>query len=530
MEYSYDKVTLVPVNICRDNYDEVAADFLKHYGCAQYLTTPMPVPIFEIAQKRMFLTVYSNQQLSENGDVLGTIAFFDGELDVYDPGTQSYIGFPVKKGTVLVDCTINHEGRENNTMAHECVHWHIHRNYFGNLRRKATDSDIAFRCPARLTDSDDATRDEERMEKQARGIAPRILMPKSTTILKLNELFASRYIPQGGERRLAILTEIVDELAAFYHVSKVSAKYRIVDLGRMTHEESAKIYSFDSNSAARDFSEYPLTVKTSSRPMTRHITLEQVIYEFGRNAAFREVLHSGLFRFVEDAFVINHPKYIYSDDKGKSRLTPYAIMHQQECTLIFEYAVSVSHNYSKNNTGHFQPNMMNMLSAGFLTRVETEYKKLPRYASNVQNDKAFDMAKALDAVKADFDKFKKARTASAQATDFWNRVEQIKAARSINNSTFKDRSGLDDSTISRIKLKKTAVTLRVAIAACFGLDLDIEESKKLLALAKLALNGEPECLAYEFVIMNFQFCPLFEKNEVLQKFGIEPLGVRSKDI
>ena len=99
----------------------------------------------------------------------------------------------------------------------------------------------------------------------------------------------------------------------------------------------------------------------------------------------------------------------------------------------------------------------------------------------------------------------------------------------MRNSTFKERSGLDDATISRIKLNKTAVTLRVAIAACFGLDLDLSESKKLLALAKLALNDEPECLAYEFVITNFQFCPLFEKNEVLQKFGVEPIGVRSKE-
>jgi hypothetical protein len=325
-----------------------------------------------------------------------------------------------------------------------------------------------------------------------------------------------------------VLTGIVDELAAFYHVSKVSAKYRMVDLGRMTHEEAEQIYNYDTNSAVWDFSERPLTVKTSSRPLTRHITLEQVIYEFGRNAAFREILHSGMFRFVEDAFIINDPKYIRIDDEGKARLTPYAIKHQQECTLIFEYTVSVSHNYSHTDTENFQPNMMHMLTTGFLTRVETEYKKLPRYTSNVQNDKAFDVAKALDAVKADFDKFAKARTALAPATDFWDRVDQIKTAKSIKNSTFKDRSGLDDATISRIKLKKTAVTLRVAIAACFGLDLDIEESKKLLGLAMLALNDEPECLAYEFVIMNFQFCPLFEKNEVLQKFGVEPIGVRSK--
>ncbi len=522
MEYTFDKVTLVPTNVNRDNYDEVAADFLTHYGCAQYLSTPMPVPIFEIARKRMGLTVYTDQQLSENCDVLGTIAFFDGDVEVYDSGTKSNISFAVKKGTVLIDHCIGHEGRKNNTMAHECVHWHIHRYYFGNLRRKTEDSDIAFRCPVRISDNDDSTRDEERMEKQARGIAPRILMPKESTKKKLTEIFVSRIIPKDTPERLVVLTEIVDELAEFFRVSKISAKYRMVDLGFMSQSDSLEIYNFDNNNLAIwDFSEHPLTVKTSNRPLTRHISLEHAFYEFSKNDAFRELLQSGKFRFVENAFVINNPKYIRQDDEGNSRLTPYAIKHPQECTLLFEYAVPV--NFFHTNVGKLPANMM-----GFLTRVETEYKRLPRYTSNVQNDAVFDVAKALDLVKAEFDRFAKERTALAQATDFWERVEQIKTAKSLRNNTFKDRSGLDDATISRIKLKKTAVPLRVAIAVCFGLDLDLQESKKLLALAKLALNDEPECLAYEFVITNFQFCPLFEKNEVLKKFGVDPIGVHSK--
>lgn len=522
MEYTFDKVTLVPTNVNRDNYDEVATDFLTHYGCAQYLSIPMPVPIFDIARKRMGLTVYTDQQLSENCDVLGTIAFFDGDVEVYDSGTKSNISFAVKKGTVLIDHCISHEGRKNNTMAHECVHWHIHRHYFGNLRRKTEDSDIAFRCPVRISDNDDSTRDEERMEKQARGIAPRILMPKESTKKKLTEIFASRIIPKDTPERLVVLTEIVDELAEFFRVSKISAKYRMVDLGFMSQSDSLEIYNFDNNNLAIwDFSEHPLTVKTSNRPLTRHISLEHAFYEFSKNDAFRELLQSGKFRFVENAFVINNPKYIRQDDEGNSRLTPYAIKHPQECTLLFEYAVPV--NFFHTNVGKLPANMM-----GFLTRVETEYKRLPRYTSNVQNDAVFDVAKALDLVKAEFDRFAKERTALAQATDFWERVEQIKTAKSLRNNTFKDRSGLDDATISRIKLKKTAVTLRVAIAVCFGLDLDLQESKKLLALAKLALNDEPECLAYEFVITNFQFCPLFEKNEVLKKFGVDPIGVHSK--
>ena len=479
MEYKYD-ASFVPVNVIRDNYDEVAADFLKHYGYEHAIATPTPVPIFEIACKRMGLDVNTTQQLSRNRDILGTIAFEEGD------------------------------------------HWFLHRYYFDNLRKKIADSDIAFRCPSRgIKDNDDSTKDEERMEKQARGIAPRILMPKQAARIKIQELMDTHAYSTNDPARVAVLTDVVDELAAFFHVSKVSAKYRMVDLGFMNREDSLGIYNFDTNGAFEwDLSDRPLTVKTSDRPLTRHITLEHAFYEFSKNPAFREMLQSGHFRFVENAFVIDNPKYLRQDDNGEFKLTKYAIEHQQECTLLFEYSVNLSYG----GTGKPSANVF-----GFLTRVETEYKKLPRYSSNVQNGAVFDAAKALDAVKEDFDKFVQERTSLAPATEFWDRVEQIMTAKDIKTNTFKDRSGLDDATVSRVKLKKTAVTMRVAIAACFGLNIDVKEARKLLALAKLALNEEAECLAYEYVIINFKDCPLFEKNDVLKKFGVEPIGVRSSE-
>lgn len=529
MEYTFDKVTLVPTNVNRDNYDEVAADFLTHYGCAQYLSTPMPVPIFDIARKRMHLAVHTNQQLSENCDVLGTIAFFDGDVEVYDPGTKSNISFAVKQNTVLIDCTIGHEGRKNNTMAHECVHYHIHRFYFINLRKKMVDSDIAFRCPVRISDSDESTRDEERMEKQARGIAPRILMPKEATRKKLKEIFASRVIPKDAPERIVVLTDIVDELAAFFHVSKVSAKYRMIDLGFMSQADAFEIYNFDNNNSAMwDFSEHPLTVKTSNRPLTRHISLEHAFYEFSKNDAFREMLQSGMFRYVDNAFVINDPKYIMQGEDGRFRLTPYAIKHPQECTLLFQYAVSMGLIYT--DTGKFPANML-----GYLTRVETEYKKLPRYYPNVQNDTVYDTARAKDEakkkafenVRAEFDSFTKSRLAVAPATSFWERVEQIRTAKGFSKNKFKGYSGLDDQTVSRLK-KGGTVTLRNGIAACFGLDLDVPESKDVLALAKLALGNDKESLAYEYVLSTCRGCSLDERNDFLQSLGVDPIGVRAK--
>jgi hypothetical protein len=71
--------------------------------------------------------------------------------------------------------------------------------------------------------------------------------------------------------------------------------------------------------------------------------------------------------------------------------------------------------------------------------------------------------------------------------------------------------------------------MRNGIAACFGLDIDIDEAKKLLSLGRLALNNEWECLAYEWVITSFKDCPLFEKNAVLEKFGVDPIGVQSSE-
>lgn len=526
MEYIYDKATLVPTNVYKDTYDKVAADFLTHYGCSQYLTTPMPVPIFDIARKRVGLSIRTSQQLSENCDVLGTIAFFDGDVEVYDPGTKSYIAYAVKRATVLIDSTIDNEGRANNTMAHECVHWHIHRHYFDLLHKKVDSTDIAFRCPARISDGDEATQDEERMEKQARGVAPRILMPKIATKKKLQEIFEMHHYRDDMSNRVYVLTKIVDELAAFFHVSKQSAKYRMVDLGCLRLDGAQEICPYNCNPAIWDFAEHPLTVKTTSRPLTRHISHEHAFSEFSKNDGFRELLQSAMFRYVDNAFVINDPKYVHQVDDGVYKLTPYAINHPQECTLLFKYTVSVTIDPTK-----FQSSML-----GFLTRVETDYNKLPRYYPNVQNDTVFDTAKAKEQalqkafqnVREEFGKFMTSRQAVAPATSFWERVEQIRNAKGFSKNKFKNLSGLDDQTVSRLG-KGGTVTMRTGIAVCFGLDLDVSEARALLALAKLAFGKDKESLAYEYVLSIFQGCALDERNDVLQTLGVEQIGVRSKD-
>ena len=351
-------------------------------------------------------------------------------------------------------------------------------------------------------------------------------MPKVATKKKLQEIFGMHGYRDNMDNRFGVLTEIVDELAAFFHVSKQSAKYRMVDLGFLSLDDAKEIYPYERNPTIWDFAEHPLTVKTTSRPLTRHISHEHAFSEFSKNDGFRELLQSGMFRYVDNAFVISDPKYVQRTEDGIYKLTPYAINHPQECTLLFKYTVSVTIDPSK-----YQSSMV-----GFLTRVETDYKKLPRYYPNVQNDTVYDNAKAKEQalqkafqnVREEFGEFMTSRQAIAPAISFWERVEQIREAKGFSKNKFKTLSGLDDQTVSRLG-KGGTVTTRTGIAACFGLDLDVSEAKELLSLAKIALGKDKESLAYEYVLSTFQGCSLDERNDVLQTLGVEHIGVRSKD-
>ena len=67
----------------------------------------------------------------------------------------------------------------------------------------------------------------------------------------------------------------------------------------------------------------------------------------------------------------------------------------------------------------------------------------------------------------------------------------------------------------RLRIEFDVVSEKCHYGNLMGLDQvndsEITEAKKLLELARLVLNNDAECLAYEFVIANFKDCPIFEK-------------------
>ena len=211
----YNMNNLIPF-IPPSEYDRVAEQFLEEY-CPEALKHPMAVPIEKIAADMGLKVQYVC--LSEEADIYGATIFTDGALEIYDPEEGLYDTKVFKRKTVLIDPEAvkkTNIGCKHNTLAHECVHWYKHRLYY--KMQKFTAPRMARFCKCSVNQLPYATEDENIMEGQAIGIAPRILMPKATFIEA-----ASQYdIVYGRDNWQAIYG-----LADLFDVSKQSVMSRL---------------------------------------------------------------------------------------------------------------------------------------------------------------------------------------------------------------------------------------------------------------------------------------------------------------
>ncbi|WP_052144576.1 ImmA/IrrE family metallo-endopeptidase [Halalkalibacter okhensis] len=511
--------SFVPI-IYKNDFDIVASEFLKKY-CPEALEKPMPVPILEIAEKKIQLKVIRTERLSKSLDIIGAITLCDGIIDIYDSTTKEYMGLKVQKGTVFVDSYINHSGRENNTLAHECVHWYKHRPYFIHQSKKEDTFAIAFRCPVRRIQDNEynSWSDAEWMEWQASGIAPRILMPKEMVKIKIRELVTFYGSSEIGINRITVLQNIIDDLAEFFCVSKQSAKIRMIELG---YEEAKEIDSEENDDYIQSLNNRSNQDTGNISLMGNHtqkIGLNDAFEEYLKNVRFQEIIKSGQFSYVDGYFVINEDKYIKLRNNGKRELTQYAKDNLIECVLNFSYKLKSS--YDPQGVQH-------KIDLMYRLQYSTDYKRLPFYASNPQNDAVFDKAEALRNLREEFDA--KYEETKKYTKTFSEKVYEIIEMKKWNSAIFKDKTLLDDMAFSRIKNKKDkAPNLKTVITICVGLDLDLSMTNELLKLAGHSLTSSREHSAYSYIITAFSGCSIDERNEVLESLGVTPLGTRSRE-
>ncbi len=220
--------------ICRDEFDKEALGFLEKYY-PESLERPMAVPILHVARHRMGLRVVE-KRLTEDFSVLGQMCFTSGLTEIFDKEDGSYKMVKTRYGTMIIDpdTIVNrNEGCKNNTVAHEAFHWHKHRDY--HISISVVDPKKAVRICSAIEAYDESNKanwsDEDWMEWQARGIAPRILMPPEQF-----DAMANRYVEEhsneaGNRGSWYLHRAVVNSLVDFFRVSKQSAEIRLAERG-----------------------------------------------------------------------------------------------------------------------------------------------------------------------------------------------------------------------------------------------------------------------------------------------------------
>ena len=262
--------------------------------------------------------------LSDDMTVFGKILFKPAKVATFvvDKGRIEKLIVWEKPNTILVDPTAASKANLktiNETIAHECVHYYLHR-------KAAT-----FAC---LLDSDyefvdyvvtDKNKKSERsfMETQAYGIAPFLAMP--TPAFKT---FVDRELSKSGDL-LKNGKSIIRKIADRFGVPLSSVKRRLLSEG---YTELAGVLEFTDGRYIPPIYHSP---DSGGLELTQTISSDQLFQLFCDSQEFRNYLHPGLYIFIENHLVLNDSKYV-KNVNGRLYLTDYARNHPQECCLVFK--------------------------------------------------------------------------------------------------------------------------------------------------------------------------------------------------
>ena len=461
----------------------------------------MRVPIETIASD-MKLQVIEDVPLSDDLTYFGTIIFDNG--NVLDKHRKITIR-NAKRGTVYLDPRVSYErsvGTKRTTLAHECFHWYRHQPYHVLMKMIGANDNLgrAIQCQiaANTTDSD-KWKAVDWMEWQAKGVAPRILMPAKTTRLKVEQLL----VAYGGadDASIAAYENVIDELAELFDVSRQAAKVRLMDLG---YSKAEGAYPFVDGQYVRGYS---FEAGALDKNQTFTIPYADLFKAYCFDREFKKLIDSGQFIFADRHLVLNNEKYIARDQSGNATLSEYALSHMDECCVVFSKGYSYQSKYQ--GARYYTQFMRN--SAPVENQVEYSFEL------NAHN-------------KALLDQIKNAKRRSEALRrypgSFAETLVALQKEKKLSNKQLADRSLVGEKTIQRLRNDEEYPTsVQTVLALCVGLKLPLPEAKMFLGKTDFKLNSmKNEGYVYQCVLAACAENSIYEINEMLKENGITPLG------
>ena len=494
---------LVPV-LSKEKMDKVAENFLLKYY-PEALREPTKI-VPRVMAKKLGLKVKMGR-ITKICSVFGKMFFAGGTTELYDDEKDEYKKIDVEPGTILVDPKVffmRTMGSVNNTIVHECVHWNLHKNFF-ELAKLYNDEKTCLSCKvARDERQENGWNPVEWMEWQANRLAPRIMMPAKTTRQKIKELL-TMYPKMSKQEKLE---HVIEDIAKFYGVSKVSAKIRLIDLG---YKEAAGVLCYVNNHYVNSYAFKPEALK---KMQTFEINFADAVRAYNENLKFKRLIESGQFLYVDSHFCFNDKKYIGENKQGGAALTKYAKEHLDECCLVFCLHVkSRDEVINKNNSECALRKSLfseKLIEADFCSQINKQ-DTVERKKQLIKQGKILNEIVALQ---------QKLPATGRDTILFYMKEEKL------TQEKLAEKAGMSTATLRRITNEENyELSMEKAVALCIGLQLPPFLSRDLLSKLGIFFRpGHRKDSMYCFILENAYKDSIGECNELLEGVGLPLLG------
>lgn len=454
--------SLVPI-IYKEQLEAVARAFLEEYY-KEALYEPMAIDPTLLAERMRLLVQLKH--ITSDFSTFGQVFFRDCETEYYDKSSSSFQQIKVKSGTIFVDPDayfLRNLGSVNNTIIHECVHWDKHRKAF-ELERLYNENATQIKCQVVggiKGNGKDAT---DWMEWQANALAPRIQMPLSTFKTKAFEFIKRFRAEMGTSELIDVMEPVINALAIFFCVSRISAKIRMIDAG---YEEAVGTFTYIDGHYVKPhgFRKGSIRVNQTFSLSAQDAAVERIF-----NQELRALTDNGDYLFIDNHYVYNAPLYVQAGENGKLELTDYARSHMDECCLVFDMTVTskVADKYHTECYLNREPSDIT-----FEIKYHNGYQNAPQERQIAMRKKQ--QEEALEIRK--------------QMTDDPEQcIELLLKWREMNYTDLGFEIDRDPKTISRTVKGETTPRVETAALICFGLHLPPIVSEKLMAVLQCSLN------------------------------------------
>ncbi|MHC3405486.1 XRE family transcriptional regulator [Streptococcus agalactiae] len=488
--------------IRKKDFDDIAEKFLRKYY-PQALTQPTPVPVETIVSE-MGLSIHQ-EKLTIDNSVFGKMVFKDTDVEVIED--EQLVSKHFNKGSILVDKDVvfkRNVGSYNNTVIHECVHWELHKVFHEvKMVLDKDHSQVSSWTEENLADSSMWT-SLDWMEWQANGIAPRILMPKVQTRIKIRELFQTLTLVNPDISRSELVQEVVDNLATFFEVSRQAAKIRMIDLG---FKEANGVYNYLDDRYMHNFA---FELEAIDKGSSYTITSNDLCFEYCFNESFRQIIDRNMFIYVDNHLCLKDKKFIYMTKDGPI-MTDYAYEHMDECCLIFKVK-------SKNFTSISNETYYDYVLNRGVTK-ESEIKA--DFVDILQNPSLMDQLPPLDMMKLGK---KISELLKELPFEFSGTLRSHRKRKNCTQPFLAKLVGITERTLRDYEtLEDNLPRLELTLSFCFALKLRPELSDDMIKKAGHQLTISPPHQVYKMLLSTSYYKPLSEINSILQAAKMKTL-------